>query len=75
MVGGWEVAISHIGANDPREDRSGIHQAGSGSLFAVIDGHGGFECADFVSKMLLPSAAVLGDPYGASSTTTALPLP
>lgn len=57
MVGGWEVAISHIGANDPREDRSGIHQAGSGSLFAVIDGHGGFECADFVSKMLLPSAA------------------
>jgi pyruvate dehydrogenase phosphatase len=54
---GWEISTAFIGANDPREDRSGIHEFSGGALFTVIDGHGGFECADYVDGMVLPRAA------------------
>ncbi|TPX77435.1 hypothetical protein CcCBS67573_g01318 [Chytriomyces confervae] len=44
--------LSSVASNDPREDFHSEHQCGKGLLFAVMDGHGGTECADVVQKHL-----------------------
>ena len=46
-----------IGANEPREDRSDIHEVPDGALFAVFDGHGGYRCAEYCGQELLKFTA------------------
>ncbi|KAJ3023182.1 UNVERIFIED_CONTAM: hypothetical protein HDU68_008748 [Siphonaria sp. JEL0065] len=44
--------FAQVASNDPIEDRHFEHVASNGLLFAVIDGHGGTECAELVQKHL-----------------------
>ncbi|KAJ3073969.1 hypothetical protein HDU98_000193 [Podochytrium sp. JEL0797] len=44
--------VAAVASNDPKEDFRAEHATRHGLLLAVMDGHGGTECADIVQKHL-----------------------
>lgn len=61
------VVVSEYNANDPMEDRHFVKEMTHGRLFGVLDGHGGYQCADFAQKRF---ATVMQNEMGASLAST-----
>ncbi len=44
--------LNAVASNNPMEDYHSYHRSKFGAIYGVFDGHGGWECAATVSKLL-----------------------
>ncbi|KAJ3348925.1 [Pyruvate dehydrogenase [acetyl-transferring]]-phosphatase 1, mitochondrial [Kappamyces sp. JEL0680] len=51
------IDLNSLASNDPIEDRHSQHESDQGVIVGIYDGHGGFQCADVVSKLLVSYVA------------------